>query len=146
MGMIMNNLIKIRSSILTASVIFLSGCPGSGDRLKADETTTVSKVGAEVCFDIPDASDYQPSLIAINPRGTPPQKLSIKDSPDLTVANGKLCLPPTFYQFSEKRQYIVQYILQKPDDQQSQRSVVIGVEFTGDDVETFTLNANETTR
>ncbi|GAA3606571.1 hypothetical protein GCM10023078_37040 [Gibbsiella greigii] len=47
---------------------FLAGCSSSGDRLKADETTTVSKIGEDICFQVPDVGNYPLSLIAINPQ------------------------------------------------------------------------------
>lgn len=132
--------------LLILSAFLLTGCPGAGDRLKADETTTVSKAGEDVCFQVSDAKGYQPSLIAINPRGTPPQKLSVTDSPNLTVKNGELCIPPGFYRFPAKGQFIVQYILEVPGEQGSQRSVVTGVEFSGSHVRNTPLTNRETTR
>lgn len=137
---------KISPLLLVASIVLLTGCPGSGDRLKADETAVVSKIGENICFQVPDAGSYQPTLIAINPRGTPPQKLKVTDSPTLAVENGKLCISPDFYHFPEKGQYIVQYILEAPGDQDSQRSVVTGIEFSDGHVENIPLNEGETTR
>lgn len=146
MGMIMKYKTISSSLLLVTSIFFLTGCPGSGDRLKADETTTVSKVGADICFQVPKAENYHPSLIAINPRGTPAQNLSATDLPDLTIKNGKLCIPPSFYQFPNNGQYIVQYILESPDTQGSQRSVVTGIEFSDGHVENIPLTDSETTR
>lgn len=137
---------KISPLLLVASITFLAGCLGSGDRLKADETAAVSKIGENICFQVPDAGRYQPTLIAINPRGTPPQKLKFTDSPALAIENGKLCISPDFYHFPEKGQYIVQYILEAPDDRASQRSVVTGIEFSDGHVESIPLNEGETTR
>ncbi|WP_329957385.1 putative T6SS immunity periplasmic lipoprotein [Gibbsiella quercinecans] len=124
----------------------MAGCSGSGDRLKADETTTVSKIGEDICFQVPDVGNYQPSLIAINPRGTPPQKLSVTDSPDLAVENGKLCIPPGFYQFPDKGQYIVQFILEALGDRRAQRSIVTGIALSGGHVESIPLTDSEITR
>lgn len=140
------NRTKINALLLITSIFFLTGCPGSGDRLKADETTTVSKVGENICFSVPDAGNYQPSLISINPIGTPPQQLSVKDSPDLTINHGNLCIPPGFYRFPDNGQYIVQYILEEPGKQGSQRSVVTGIKFSGGHVANIPLTDSETTR
>lgn len=146
MGMMMKNNSKMSCLIVLTSVFLLAGCPGSGDRLKADETTTVSKVGENICFQVPDARNYRPSLIAINPRGTPAQKLSATDSPDLAINNGELCIPPSFYHFPENGQYVVQYILEAPNERQSPRSVVAGIKFSDGRVENITLTDSETTR
>ncbi|WP_312456018.1 putative T6SS immunity periplasmic lipoprotein [Pseudescherichia sp.] len=136
---------KISPLLLVASISLLAGCPGSGDRLKADETAAVSKCGENICFQVPDAGSYQPTLIAINPRGTPPQKLKFTDSPMLAVENGNLCLSPDFYHFPENGQYIVQYILEAPGDRDPQRSVVTGIEFSDGHVRSIPLNEGETT-
>ncbi len=133
--------------LIVSSIFFLSGCPGSGDRLKADETTTVSKIGADICFAVPNTGNYQPSLIAINPRGTEPKNLSVTESPDLTVKNNRLCISPKFHRFPEKGQYIVQYILNVPGDRAlPARSVVTGIEFSDGGVKNIPLNDSEITR
>ncbi|VTP69030.1 Uncharacterised protein [Leclercia adecarboxylata] len=49
------------------SLPLLTGCPG--DRWRFDEETTVSIMGGISVFAVPDAEDYQPVNIAINPRG-----------------------------------------------------------------------------
>ncbi|WP_345827489.1 putative T6SS immunity periplasmic lipoprotein [Erwinia sp. HDF1-3R] len=133
------------SILLIASIFFLTGCPGSGDRLTADETTTVSQTREDVCFVVSNAANYQPSLISINPRGTPPQKLSVTDSPDLRVKNGRLCIQPNFYRFTDKAQYVVQYILEAPGGL-PQRSVVTGIEFSQGQVKSIPLKDSEITR
>jgi len=146
MGIIMKGTRKISPLLLVASIVLLTGCPGSGDRLKADETAAVSKIGENICFQVADAGSYQPTLIAINLRGTPPQKLKVTDSPALAVKNEKLCIPPDFYHFPEKGQYIVQYILEESDGHASQRSVVTGIEFSDGHVKSIPLTEGETTR
>ncbi|WP_370446953.1 putative T6SS immunity periplasmic lipoprotein [Serratia sp. MYb239] len=146
MGMMMKTKILNRATLLFASVLLLSGCPGTGDRLTSDETATASKVGEDVCFQVPDSKDYQPSLISINPRNTPPQRLSVTDSPDLTVKNGMLCIPPEFYQFPLTGQFIVQYILASPTESTSSRSVVAGIELSGGQVRNIPLTDAEITR
>lgn len=52
------------------------------------ETTSVSKQGENVCLDIPDAQDYQPADMGINPRGTPSKEKDFNFSPGLTIVNG----------------------------------------------------------
>lgn len=66
------------------------------------ETTSVSKQGENVCLDIPDAQDYQPADMGINPRGTPSKEKDFNFSPGLTIVNGKLRIPPSFYHFPDK--------------------------------------------
>lgn len=142
----MKDNLRISPFLLAACAFFVTGCPGAGDRLKADETTTVNKIGDNICFYVPNATNYQLSLIAINARGTPPQDLSATDSPDILLKNERLCIPPSFYKFPENGQYIVQYILASFDDQASQRSVVTGIELSGGDVKTIPLKDSEITR
>jgi hypothetical protein len=57
-----------RGMLLLASLLALTGCPGSGDRLRPDETTSVRRTANnEVCFAVHNAQDYQPVFISINP-------------------------------------------------------------------------------
>ncbi|MCR0998122.1 putative T6SS immunity periplasmic lipoprotein [Serratia rubidaea] len=135
-----------RATLLFASVFLLAGCPGTGDRLTPDETAMASNNGEDVCFHVPDSKDYQPSLIAINPRDTPPQRLSVVDAPDLTINNGMLCIPPGFYSFPSAGQFIVRYILTSPTDSESPRSVVAGIELSDGQIKNIPLSDAEITR
>ncbi|WMY72559.1 hypothetical protein RHD99_13825 [Buttiauxella selenatireducens] len=105
----------------------LTGCPGPGDRITFDETTQVATIGSHLCFLVPESQDYQPTVIAINPRGTPPKSQNFNLKPDIKVADGKLCIPHSFYQFPDEGQFIVEYILASREDKKERRSVVVGV-------------------
>lgn len=100
-------------------LLILTGCPGPGDRMLPDETASVSKQGENVCLNVPDAQDYQPADIGINPRGTPSKNKNFNFSPGLSVIDGKLCISPSFYRFQDKGQFIIEYILisKKHDDE-----------------------------
>ena len=71
-------------------LVILTGCPGPGDRFIPHETTSVSKQGKNVCFNITDAQDYQPADIGINPRGTPLKEKDFNFSPELTIVAWKI--------------------------------------------------------
>lgn len=142
----MNKLAKTYFPLFLTSVFFLTGCPGRGDRLIADETTTVSRQHENVCFYVPDAKNYRVSLIAINPRGIPSGQYKVRDLPDLHIINSELCITPEFYRFPDKGQFIVNYILEKPGEPNTIRSVATGIEFSGNNVTTFRLADNETVR
>lgn len=92
-------------------LLVLTGCPGLGDRMTSDETALVRREGDSVCSNVTDAQDYQPASIGINPRGTPSKEKNFNFSPDLTATDGQLCIPPSFYRFPGKGQFIVEYLL-----------------------------------
>jgi len=104
----------------------LTGCPG--DRWRFDEEATVSTRGENICFAIPDAEDYQPVNIVINPRGTLPHEEKIIFRPPLRVEKELLCLPQSFYHFPEKGQFIITFILHSKRHKDTPRRMVSGVE------------------
>jgi hypothetical protein len=120
--------------LLLISLPMLTGCPGIGDRVDPDEEVIVTKIGDNVCFSVPDAGDYQPVNIAINPRGTLPRNEVITFNPPLHVDNGLLCIPPSFYRFPDKGIRIVSFVLHAERHKNSvrrfssARSMVAGVE------------------
>jgi len=117
------------SALLSGVCLFmLTGCPGPGDRMRFDETAQVSQQGDNVCFNVTDAQDYQPADIGINPRGIPSKEKNFNFTPDLTVANGKLCIPPSFYRFPDKGQFIIEYVLISKKHEDKRRSFVITLE------------------
>lgn len=100
------------SALLSGVCLFmLTGCPEPGNRMRFDETAQVSQQGDNVCFNVTDAQDYQPADIGINSRGIPSKEKNFNFTPDLTVANGKLCIPPSFYRFPDKGHFIIEYVL-----------------------------------
>ena len=117
------------SALLSAmGLLVLTGCPGPGDRMTPDETATVSRRGDNVCFTVTNAQDYQPADIGINPRGTPSKHKDFNFSPDLTVTDGQLCIPPSFYRFPDKGQFIIEYLLTSKTHKEAPRNVVVILE------------------
>ncbi|HCI5429472.1 hypothetical protein EKN92_23120 [Enterobacter hormaechei] len=109
------------------------------------ETTSVSKQGKNVCFNIKDAQDYQPVDIGINPRGIPLKEKDFNFSPELTIVDGKLCIPPSFYHFPDNGRFIVEYILiSKKHDEP--RKFVVGVGINHGVVYNFPLTDREIAR
>ncbi|MDF7680991.1 hypothetical protein PT300_10535 [Enterobacteriaceae bacterium ESL0689] len=117
--------------LTSISLVALTGCPGPGDRMRFDETTQVTKQGENVCFYVNNAQDYQLADIGINPRDLPIKEREFDFSPALRVVNGMLCIPPSFYHFPEKGQFIIQYILKSKNPKNEPRSVVVTAEVSG---------------
>lgn len=120
----------VHSTLLLISLITLTGCPGSGDRLRPDEEATVTRAGTSLCFGVPDAEDYQPANIAINTRGTEFKEREITFSPALSVTDGQLCVPSSFYAFPDKGQFIVSYVLTSKRHEDEPRRMVSGLEIS----------------
>lgn len=109
-------------------LLMLTGCPGPGDRARFDETAQVIQQGDSVCVNITDAQDYQPADIGINPRGTPPKEKDFNFTPGLTISDGKLCIPPSFYRFPDKGQFIIESVLVSKKHGNEPRNFVITLE------------------
>lgn len=109
-------------------LLILTGCPGPGDRIRFDETAWVSREGDNVCMSIADAQDYQPVDMGINPRGTFSKEKKFDFSPGLSIANGKLCIPPSYYIFPDKGQFIIEYVLKSKMHEDYPRSFVVTLE------------------
>lgn len=127
----MVNIIRQRyysAFLLSCCLTVLTGCPG--DRWQFDEEATVSTRGENICFAVPGAEDYQPVNIGINPRGTLPREEEIFFRPVLKVEKGLLCLPPSFYHFPNKGQFIITYVLHSKRHKDTPRRMVSGVEIT----------------
>ena len=127
-------------------MLILTGCPGPGDRFIPHETASVIKQGENVCFKITDAQDYQPADMGINPRGTPSKEKDYDFSPDLTITDGVLCIPPSFYQFPDKGKFIVEYILISKKHDDEPRKFVVGVGVNYGQVYNFPLTDREIAR
>lgn len=124
-------------------LLMLTGCPGSGDRIRFDETAQVSQQGENVCFNVTDAQDYQPADIGINPRGTPSKEKNFNFTPNLTISDGKLCIPPSFYSFPNKGQFIIEYVLTSKKHADEPRSVVIILEINKGHIYNMTPTVRE---
>ncbi|HDR2783594.1 TPA: hypothetical protein QCJ60_002921 [Enterobacter sichuanensis] len=111
-----------------------------------NETTSVSKQGENVCFSIADAQDYQPADIGINPRGTSSKEKDFNFSPGLTIADGKLCIPPSFYHFPDEGQFVVEYLLISKKYDDAPRKFVVGVGVGYGKVYNFPLTDREIAR
>ncbi|WP_413775879.1 putative T6SS immunity periplasmic lipoprotein [Pectobacterium carotovorum] len=134
---------KLPAFLLIATSFLLVGCPGSGDRLEPDERTSVRHAGSDLCFLVSDARDYQPTLIAISIRTAQPQEWTLYENPSIVVTQGELCIPPSFYHFSDDRTYVVRYILQSKKDSDSRRSVVSAITFSHGSVRSVPLRKDE---
>ncbi|MEI2264072.1 putative T6SS immunity periplasmic lipoprotein [Erwinia sp. CGal63] len=132
------------SLLLLVCLITLTGCPG--DRWRPDEETTVSVTGDNICFSVPNAEDYQPVNIAINPRGTPSREKAIIFNPALRVVNDQLCVPPSFYAFPENGQFIVSYVLHSEHHKKPPRRMMSGVEIANGCVFNIPLTDREISR
>lgn len=118
-----------RSGLLfLVCLLTLTGCPGSGDRIRFDETTQVSRVGKDVCFRVLNSQGYQPAIISINLRHTPSIEKTFTDDPDVIIKNGLLCISPSFYSFPEKGQFIVEYVLTSKKHNHEPRKFVVTLE------------------
>ncbi|QUG74106.1 hypothetical protein GKQ23_03385 [Erwinia sp. E602] len=96
--------------------------------MRFDETAVVSQQGDNVCFNVNDAQDYQPADMGINRRGIASKEKKFNFSPELKVTDGKLCIPPTFYHFPDKGQFLVEYVLKSKKNEDKPRSVVVTLE------------------
>ncbi|MEQ9879432.1 putative T6SS immunity periplasmic lipoprotein [Pectobacterium aroidearum] len=134
---------KLSTFLLIASSVLLVGSPGSGDRLDPDELTSVRQTGSDLCFLVSNAQDYQPTLITISARATPPQEWTLYENPNIAVTQGELCIPSSFYRFSDDRTYVVRYILQSKKNSDSRRSVVSAIAFTNGSVRNVPLRKDE---
>ncbi|MCL6350873.1 hypothetical protein EXT53_06790 [Pectobacterium polaris] len=134
---------KLPAFLLIATSFLLVGCPGSGDRLQPDELTSVRQVENNLCFLVNNAQDYQPTLIAISTRTTQPPEWTLYENPSIVVTQGELCIPPSFYRFSDDKTYVVRYILQSKKHSDSRRSIVSAIAFTHGNVRSEPLRKDE---
>lgn len=133
-------------SFSVINLLMLTGCPGKGDRFIPNETTSVSKQGENICFNITNAEDYQPADMGINPRDTRLKDKNFNFSPDLTIVNEKLCVPPSFYHFPDNGKFIVEYILVSRKHDDKPRKFVVGVGMNRGKVYNFPLTDQEIAR
>ena len=137
----------VLSSILTFVIaLILVGCPGSGDRLVGDETTKVISSGDNVCFLIPEPMDYQPIDMGINSRGTASKNKIFVTEPNLSVVNGELCVPPSFYKFPKNGKLISEFILLSRSSHDNTRKFVVGVGIDNGSIFNIPLLSREITR
>ncbi|WP_299998736.1 putative T6SS immunity periplasmic lipoprotein [uncultured Cedecea sp.] len=132
--------------LILSFIFLLTGCPGQGDRLQLDETTQVNLIGANVCFHIANAQDYQPAIISINPRGTPSKNQAFVDNPPLLIKSSQLCIPPSFYKFENNKKYIVDFVLVSVGKADEPRKFVVGVGLSQGQVYNFPLTDLEILR
>lgn len=126
-------------STLLMSSIFLTGCPGVGDRGWHDETTEALRKGHEICFPIKKSEGYIPTYLAINVRDTPRTEQKNRIVGDVEISNGMLCLSPDEFSPAEGKEYVVKFILKNGGDFDSIRSFVVGVKVVNGNVGSFHL-------
>ena len=132
--------------LILLSLALLTGCPGSGDALRPDEISVSSTKGDSVCFSVPESEDYQPVTISIEPRGTRFRDREITFDPKLRVVNNLLCIPPSFYLFPDKGQFIISYVLRSKRHEDTPRRMVAGIEIHNDCIFDIPLNDMEAVR
>lgn len=59
----------INATLLSYSLVFLTGCPGYGDRSFTDVEAVVSMIEKNICFWVKDSEEYKPGIITITRRG-----------------------------------------------------------------------------
>ncbi len=111
-------------------LLMLTGCPWGQMKYYPSETASTYMNGDSVCFFIPNAQDYQPVFISINLRSTPPKEGTFTDEPNLTIIDGKLCIPPSFYHLPDTSTgpFIVQLVIESKDKGNHPRHFVLGFE------------------
>lgn len=125
---------KLRFLFYTMSSLFcllmLTGCPWGQMKYYPAETASTYMNGDSVCFFIPNGQDYQPVFISINLRSTPSQERIFTDDPNLTIIDGRFCIPPSFYQFPDTSAgpFIVQLVIESKDKGIHPRHFVLGFE------------------
>ncbi|MFC0229141.1 putative T6SS immunity periplasmic lipoprotein [Serratia aquatilis] len=134
------------STLLLVLAMILTGCPGLGDRLRVDEEAKVSTEGNKVCFGVPDADGLYLEYIAINPRGTKFKQQNVYFDPNISITAGYLCLPPTFYRFPNKGQFIVEYVLTNKQQANPPRKIVAGLEISNSHIYSIPLTDTETSK
>lgn len=146
-------MVKIFSIRKFWSVVFsgiflpiLAGCPGPGDRFIPHETASVIKQGESICFNVVEAQDYQLADIGINPRGTPSKEKDFNFSPGLTIVDGKLCIPPSFYHFPNNGKFTIEYLLTSKEHDDEPRKFVVGVGINHGEIYNFPLTDREIAR
>ncbi|HDS1153683.1 TPA: hypothetical protein QDZ66_004511 [Pluralibacter gergoviae] len=127
-------------------LVALAGCPGAGDRMRLDETTSASRKGDSICLSIADAQDYQPVDIGINLRRTPSKKKKFDFSPDLKIVEGSLCIPFSYYHFVTGNKYIIEFVLHSARKSSEPRKFVVGIEINDNQVYNFPLSDREIAR
>lgn len=120
----------INATLLSYSLLFLTGCPGYGDRSFTDEEATVSVVGENICFWVKDSEEYKPGIITVTRRGAEFADKKFMPNPPLILLNNKWCITPDFYTFPASGQFVVTYTLEIPYSSDRPRSVVSGVEIS----------------
>lgn len=134
---------KLWYSLLSGTcLLFLTGCPEDLG-VRFDETARVSREGENICFSMANKQNYPLADIGINPRETPPKSKNFTFSPDLSVIDGKLCIPPSFYRFPDQGQFIVEYRLRSGNKNRSRSKVVVTFEINNRHVYNVTPTERE---
>lgn len=145
--MVINKKQHLLFSLMTIVLVcgLLTGCPWGQMKYYADETAHVYQKGDEVCFLIPDAGDYQPIYLSVNPRGTPAAERKFTALPSLKVVNGEFCLPPSFRRFpaTSLAPFIVHLVLRSQSAANHPRNFVIGFSIINNQVHDAVLTSRE---
>jgi len=136
-----NDLHLWRSALLSCvCLLVLTGCPEDLG-VRFDKTARVSREDDSICFTGTDIQNYKLAGIGINSRGITTKSKDFILSPDLSVVDGKLCIPPSFYHFPDNGQYIVEY--RSPSEDNKSRRVVVTFEINNGHVYNVTPTERE---
>lgn len=127
-------------------LLMLTGCPGPGDRMRMDETSLATWKSGEVCISIENPQDYQPVAIVISLRRTPSREKNYDFSPRLSISDGRLCIPPSYYHFLNGNKYVVEFVLHAARKNVEPRNFVVGVGVNNNQIYNFPLTDREIVR
>ncbi|MGV3344332.1 putative T6SS immunity periplasmic lipoprotein [Enterobacteriaceae bacterium LUAb1] len=118
----------IRHLLPVIVLLSLSGC-WMGDYVPPIETTTVKRTNGGLCFKVTDTGDYRLTYIGIKPRDA--QTSFFRNMPALTITEGQLCVPDSYYHFPEEGDFVVDYSLHSPGRVNRPRFMVAVFRLTG---------------
>ncbi|MGV3345751.1 putative T6SS immunity periplasmic lipoprotein [Enterobacteriaceae bacterium LUAb1] len=130
----------IRKLLVATVLCSLVGC-WMGDYHHPSETTVAKKTNAGLCFKVNDPGDYRLATLRIRPRDV------VKDffvmMPALSIADGQLCIPDSYYHFPKNGDYLVDYTLRSPTKVKEQRYVVTALRMTDGEFQQLRLRYSE---
>ncbi|MGV3344334.1 putative T6SS immunity periplasmic lipoprotein [Enterobacteriaceae bacterium LUAb1] len=118
----------IRHLLPVIALLSLSGC-WMGDYVPPIENTTVKRSHSGLCFNVKKLDDYK--LKALRIRNRDAEKGFFRNMPALTITEGQLCVPDSYYHFPEEGDFVVEYSLHSPGRVNRPRFMVAVFRLTG---------------